>query len=267
MEQLEVENEVMLFADVYEDKKDVAKSLINSMFLHFQAKFEKQLKDIKLNQRSGEENILDRYYLASAWYAICYDKCFSYNGKPLLGLPWVISEQICQLAQFSFSGKVATAEALADSERTSINHEGERYTFKLGINHKEVVLYQVEKSLTHDILFDYKMKKVFNTNLIHFYWCPFSVVNMLKQDHPHLLPMHHKLIDQIQLKIVMHMLMKFFNMIKRRIYFDLVENRVVQFYELENTMENGEMTNGLQANKCVSPITEAKYMQQIVWVS
>lgn len=212
MEQLEVENEVMLFADVYENKKDVCKVLLDRLFAHFQKKFLKQCESLKITHS------IDRLYLASAWYAICHDRKFTHNGRPILGLPWLVANEICQLAMFSFSGKVATEAALAQQFRRTINSEGEIFEIQMGINHKQVVPYSLPQALICDMLFEYKTINVYGTDVIHHYWCPFKMFTYLRSNYPKLIPIVYLYIEEMQFKLVMKMLMKFFDMLKRRVY-------------------------------------------------
>lgn len=247
MEQLEVENEVMLFADIYEEKKDVAKQLLNHFFLHFQEKFKSQC------QKLGCTYTIDRLYLTSAWYAICYEKCLTYNGKPLLGLPWLVAEEVCQLAMFSFSGKVATEATLEDSERTMII-DGERWTIRIGVNHKQLVPYLLERALISDMLFDYKTLTVYQTKVIHHYWCPIKLLLSIRANHAHLYSLYYELMEEIQMSIVMHLVLKYFYMIKHRIYGDFVDNRKVVIFS-EKTGPQGES------------ILEGDLLQRIISVS
>ena len=234
MEQLEVENEVMLFADVYEEKKDVSKVLLDRLFAHFQTKFAKQCAALRCTAT------FDRLLLTSAWYAICHEKSgqhSGYNGRPLLGLPWLVAGELCQLAQYSFSGKVATEAELAATVRRVVSPEGEIFTVQMGLNHKQVVPYSLPRALLCDMLFDYRSMVVYGTEVVHHYWCPYTVVSLLRRDHPRLLPLFYGAFEEIQLRLVLRMLMKFFDVLKRRVYGDEDRRKVIRFPQEEEEEE------------------------------
>ncbi|KAI2796991.1 hypothetical protein BLOT_015635 [Blomia tropicalis] len=98
MDQLDIENETILFSEVYEDKSDTSKTLVSGLFTYFRNKFYSQYNELECSD--------DRQLLISSWYAICYEKCFTYNGKILIGLPWIISEKLCQLADANLNENV-----------------------------------------------------------------------------------------------------------------------------------------------------------------
>lgn len=234
MEQLEVENEVMLFADVYEEKKDVSKVLLDGLFAHFQKKFTKQCEALKCTYT------IDRLYLASAWYAICYDRKFTYNGRPILGLPWLISNEICQLAQYSFSGKVATEAALAQQKRRVVTSEGEVFEVQTGINHKQVVPYSLQNALICGMLFDYQTINVYGTDVIHHYWCPWKLMDIFRNyGYKHFIPIIYFYLEELQFKLVMRLIMKFFDTLRRRVYGQGSEKAILQYPD-ETDPETGE---------------------------
>ena len=248
MAKLEVENEVMLFADVYEDKKDVCKNLLKQLFDYFKSKFRKQCELKKCY------NTVDRYFLASSWYAICYEKRYIHNGKLLLGLPWIISEEMCQLAQFSFSGKIATLQRLSQNLRTMII-DGEKFTFSIGVNHKEVVPYNFENGIIYGMLFDYEKHKIYETQVIYFYWSSIETIQLFTKHNSHLLPIYYEVLVKTQLTIVEDLVMNWIYAIKKRIYFDFDDNRIIHIFE------NGENEN----RKCTS-IKESELLRRIVKV-
>lgn len=95
MESMNIDSEVALLTNVYEDKPEITFVIIEKLFTHFINKFEEQLV---------EKNNHERLLLISAWYAISFEKSemiqYHYKNQPLFGLPFMVSEQMIKLLEF-----------------------------------------------------------------------------------------------------------------------------------------------------------------------
>lgn len=116
MEQLDVENEIVLLSDVYELKSDSSKVLIDHLVHYFEDKFQFQSKSMDVDEQM---------LLASAWYAICYEKNFSFNQIRLFGLPWMILDQMCLLTQYSSQLAVCDNGIIVDEQEFIVNDYGD----------------------------------------------------------------------------------------------------------------------------------------------
>lgn len=186
MDQLTIAGEAVLFSDVYEDKSDASRVLVRGMFEHFQALFTEQVEKLKLSEPK------ERLLLASAWYAIVYEQqknCSKqlYNGQPLLGLPWLIPEEICILAQYSYE-------------------HGSRDLGEEVILNSDVVCFSV--------------KKLNNTEVSHYYWCPVKAITAVRERFPNHLSLAYDFLENLQKKVVLRMLVNYVSMLKGRVYED-----------------------------------------------
>lgn len=215
MEQLNIDSEVVLFSDVYEDKSDASRVLVRSMFDYFQYKFNEQAKSFT--------EPVDRYLLISSWYAICYEKNYTYNGKPILGLPWLVADEVCQLAVYSSLKGDHPDESGASTQQSKqmrmvITSEGDQlFEVQMGNNDKQVVPYKLAKAI-RDTLFDRKTLTVYGIDVTHNYWSPFKMINSCKDHCPHLIPFIYRFLEEAQFKLVMCMLMQFVDMLKQEVY-------------------------------------------------
>ena len=215
MEQLDIGSEVILFSDVYEDKSDVSKVLVRGMFNYFRSKFDAHCETFVSSE--------DRLLYASAWYAICFEKCSTYNGKILLGLPWIIADEMCQLAQLCNRRSKSWGDngqvAVSGDAVSSIDHVPDRSTLDSedseDMDHLDtintVLLESQPKQMAH------------NTSVMHYYWNPTIIVTQLKMmniDDDQLMDIHNQLMIEMQLKVTLGLIMKWIDRIKRDIYMD-----------------------------------------------
>lgn len=197
MEQLNIAGEAVLFSDVYEDKSDASRVLVRGMFEHFQALFNEQAEKLKLSEPK------ERFLLASAWYTIGYEQQKSsskqlYNGQPLLGLPWLVPEEICNLAQYSKENKDYCRGLTEAIDRLSFTDSQEvRFGFQ----------------------------KLKTTEVDHYYWCPVKAITAIRERYPEHLPLAYTFLESLQQTVVQRILDKFMLMLKRRVYQD--SNRAV----------------------------------------
>lgn len=95
MEMMGIDSEAALISNVYEDKSDASGLVFDKLFKYFEEKFELQAKNKSESQR---------LLLISAWYTICFEKChlfqFHYRNQPLLGLPFLVPDEIIKLIAF-----------------------------------------------------------------------------------------------------------------------------------------------------------------------
>ncbi|OTF80411.1 hypothetical protein BLA29_001336 [Euroglyphus maynei] len=92
MEMLDIESEAALISNVYENRNDVATTVLNDLFIHFQSMFEQQARG-----KSDDERLL----LISAWYAICFQRSdhirYRYHDEPLFGMPFLVPNEMINL--------------------------------------------------------------------------------------------------------------------------------------------------------------------------
>ncbi|KAH9517211.1 hypothetical protein DERF_007895 [Dermatophagoides farinae] len=104
MEMMLIESESALMSNVYDDKNDVSPYIFDQLFRYFQNKFESQYQMLINRHRVNDEDQADqiRLLLISAWYTICYENChkiqYQYRGKSLLGLPFMVPNEMIRLA-------------------------------------------------------------------------------------------------------------------------------------------------------------------------
>nr|SZF06521.1 RNA-dependent RNApolymerase 1-like [Psoroptes ovis] len=95
MEMMGIDSEAALISNVYEDKSDASGLIFDRLFEYFNEKFQLQSKDF-----DEKEKLL----LISAWYTICFEKChllqFHFRNQPLIGLPFLIPEELIKLISF-----------------------------------------------------------------------------------------------------------------------------------------------------------------------
>lgn len=131
----------MLFADCFDHKDTAIATQVEQLKKRFEQLFAQQVRNLKLNETG-------QHLLASAWYTICKDQQFVVNNKPLLGLPWVISNKMCDLARFV-------------QEQESVYGEGPKFrvTIKDGKLHQEnIETRQISSNSAEefDISFEFK---------------------------------------------------------------------------------------------------------------
>ncbi|XP_075675970.1 uncharacterized protein LOC113794713 isoform X2 [Dermatophagoides pteronyssinus] len=95
METLGVESEAAFLTDLFDKRPEVTTFLSRDLFRHMQEIFDKQLLG-----KSKRQKII----LISAWYAICFEKStllqYHYKQRPLLGMPFMLSDKLIELAYY-----------------------------------------------------------------------------------------------------------------------------------------------------------------------
>ena len=247
MEQLDIANEVVLFSDVYEDKSDVSKVLVRSMFQYFQSKFDTRCEQMIEKERG------DRSLLASAWYAICFEKGFTYNGKILLGLPWIIAEEMCKLAELSHR-KLSKGSGTSDVEQG----------LPIGPFDSEDSDDSEEIDECNSIILDCQNKQLDNnTSMEHYYWNPEIIIDHMKMINiDQLIDIHHQFVVQTQIKVTLSLIMKWIGRIKRGIY----QDRGDEEGKVELIQLTDQISSGLH-DSSVTAFTEDEVLRAFIMVS
>ena len=281
MDQLNIDSEIVFFSDVYEDKSDVSRMLVMNLLNYFREKFETQVVG------KSEE---DRRLCASSWYAICIEENRSHNRKMLLGLPWIISDEMCKLAMITNLDnndlENITATATTSKKKVKTIHNNDRLLSGENIcwwtksencyidcddddndqNRQTSILFSITKPMDHN-----------NTSVRLHFWRPLIMLkyalkftNIYDNDddddndnsnngdinNNKLYENFHKHLENMQIKFVLELVMKWINRIRRDIYLEPDDDED----------DNPQMLIQLVKNKDKESFTEDQILRSFILV-
>ncbi|XP_027197271.2 uncharacterized protein LOC113791671 [Dermatophagoides pteronyssinus] len=163
MEMMGIDSEASLISNVYEDKSDASGLVFDKLFEYFKQKFQQQAEN-----KSEFQKLL----LTSAWYTICFEKChllqYHYRNQPLLGLPFLIPDEIIKLIDYK---RKQDAAEITKNASLSYPIDDEIISFTC-----DLIMHWIERL---NELFNYQMKselKILKNNK----WIAYSEMELLK---------------------------------------------------------------------------------------
>nr|XP_046919788.1 RNA-dependent RNA polymerase 1-like isoform X3 [Dermatophagoides farinae] len=116
METMGIASEAAFLSDLYEKRPEVATYLSHDLSDHIRGVYARQ---------SAGKNPYQKHLLTSAWYAICFEKStlfqYHYKQRPLLGLPFMISNELINLAYYINLNKSVEPIVTTDEDQSSLN--------------------------------------------------------------------------------------------------------------------------------------------------